>query len=166
MARVGGLFKVLDASATQGDPHDPDTRRFYDAYVWGVVYSTPREYIYEGQAKSHIRFGMRFRRHKLVQCRVYADNPFAYSIARKLRIGDPVFMLGKLQEFFNIGKRGKYKGKRMEHKEMEIHILFPVRHFVAWMTSDTADDDRPDLIEGLEDYLSEQERKEEEEYDG
>lgn len=157
MAKLGGQFKVLDALLTKGDPRDPNTNRIYDCLVWGVVSSrAPQEVIREKADSQHIEFGVTWRRHSFVNCRVYPGNPFAYDIVRKLRPGDPVAVLGKLQEFSYKPKRGKRQGKDVIVRRLEVNLVFPAR-LIAGLMEQMQEDAAPDILEGLDAYLAESE---------
>lgn len=157
MAKLGGQFKVLDATLTKGDARDPHTIRYYDCLVWGVVSSrAPQEVIREKADSQHMEFGIRWRRHGFVNCRVYPSNPYSYDIVRKLRPGDPVAILGKLQEFVTTPKKGKNAGKDIFVRRLEVNLVFPAR-LVAGLMAQMDEDAAPDVLEGLDAYLADSE---------
>ena len=154
MAKLGGQFKVLDVILTKGDPRDPNTDRYYDCLVWGVVTTrSPTEVIREKESSQHIEFGVRWRRHGFVNCRVYPGNPFAYDIVRKLRPGDPVAVFGKMLERAFTPSKGKNKGKTVTSQTLEVHLVFPSR-LIAGLMAQANEDAPQDIIEGLDEYLA------------
>lgn len=158
MAKLGGQFKVIDAILTKGDPRDPNTDRYYDCLVWGVVTTrSPTEVIREKADSQHIEFGVRWRRHGFVNCRVYPGNPFAYEVVRKLRPGDPVAVFGKMVEKAFVPSKGKNKGKTVTSQTLEVHLAFPSR-LIAGLMSQMNENAPEDILEGLDEYLAEAER--------
>ena len=154
MAKLGGQFKVLDVILTKGNPRDPNNDRYYDCLVWGVVTSrAPTEVIREKADSQHTEFGVRWRRHGFVNCRVYPGNPFAYDIVRKLRPGDPVAVLGKMSEKTFVSKKGKNKGKEVTKQYLEVNLIFPAR-LIAGLMAQMEEDAPADILEGLDEYLA------------
>lgn len=158
MAKLGGLFKVLDVILTKGDPRDPDSDKYFDCLCWGIVSSrAPTEVIREKAESQHTEFGVRWRRHGFVNCRVYPSNPFAYDIVRKLRPGDPVAVMGKLTERHVTPKKGKNRGKTVTRQLLEVNLIFPAR-LIAGLMAQMEEDAPPDILEGLDEYLADAER--------
>lgn len=158
MARLGGLFKVLDASITKDNPKIPESTRYYDCVAWGCIAKGPEEVISSMVPKPHIKMGIRWRKHQFVNCTVYQENPYAYAVARKLQLGDPVAVAGKMKEYVYTPKKGKNAGIQKQFKEMEVHLIFPARLIAALMEEADAAV-APDTIAGLEEYLRENPEK-------
>lgn len=149
---MGGQFKTLDKDATQGDPRDPKTRKVFDAMTWGEISKGPDFGVRTKDGTERITFGIRWRKHVFCNCIVLRkDEPYAYEIASRLHIGDPVAVIGRMREYSYTPQKGRNAGKTVSGQDMRVHSIFPLRmlaSFTAMMDSGEA----PDLMESIADF--------------
>lgn len=157
---MGGQFKILDKDATQGDLHDPKTRKVFDALTWGEISKGPDFSIRTKDNVERITFGIRWKKHTFCNCIVLKkDDPYAYDIASRLKIGDPVAVLGRLREYSYTPEKGRNAGKTMNGQDFKVSMIFPLRmldSFLAMMDSGEA----PDLMDAIADFDPDKETEE------
>lgn len=157
---MGGQFKILDKDATQGDLHDPKTRKVFDALTWGEISKGPDFSIRTKDNVERITFGIRWKKHTFCNCIVLKkDDPYAYDIASRLKIGDPVAVLGRLREYSYTPEKGRNAGKTMNGQDFKVSMIFPLRmlaSFLAMMDSGEA----PDLMDAIAGFDPDKETEE------
>lgn len=157
---MGGQFKILDKGATQGDTHDPKTRKVFDALTWGEISKGPDFSIRTKDNVERITFGIRWKKHTFCNCIVLKkDDPYAYDIASRLKIGDPVAVLGRLREYSYTPEKGRNAGKTMNGQDFKVSMIFPLRmlaSFLSMMDSGEA----PDLMDAIAGFDPDKETEE------
>lgn len=157
---MGGQFKVIDKSATKGDPRDPNTKLIFDALTWGEVSKGPDFNLRSKDQTERIMFGIRWKKHTFTNCIVLRKtDPFAYETAAGLRIGDPVAVLGRLREYSYTPEKGPRKGKTVQGQDCKVSMLIPQR-MIASLASLIRDGAAPDQTEELEAFNPEDETEE------
>ena len=149
---MGGQFKVFDADATEGDPKDPKTRKVFDAMTWGEVSKAPEFGVRTKDGVERVSFGVRWKKRTFCNCFVLRDDdPFAYDIASRLRVGDPVTVIGRMREYRYTPEKGKNAGRTIVGQDCKASMIVPMRmlaSFVAMMDGGEA----PDLSASIAEF--------------
>lgn len=149
----GGVFKVLDMNLTQGNPRDPETKKYYDVMAWGMVSRDAETVIREADKQPKANFGLRFKKHHFMNCTVFPDNPHVFEIAQKLKEGDMVVVWGRTKEWtYKVPHGRKDAGAVRTMYETRAHAILPMRMVGAFMEV-LKDDDAPDTLASLNDYI-------------
>lgn len=152
---VGGLFRILD-EPSKASLGDPKAKRWYYQLCWGTVSRAPQMTMREKDNVPCVRFSVCWRRNQFVNYWCYADNPFAYEIAQKLRLGDPVIVCSHGSERDYVPKKGHNVGKLRVSREGKVHIIFPMRLMAGVLAAMQEATEMPDILEGLDEYLRQQ----------
>ena len=149
---MGGQFKILDKDATQGDPRDPKTRKVFDAMTWGEVSKGPDFSLRTKDQAERITFGVRWKKHTFCNCIVLRkDEPFAYDIASRLKLGDPVAVMGRMREYSYTPEKGRNAGKTMNGQDFKVSMIFPLR-MLASFVSMMDDGEAPDMTDVIAEF--------------
>lgn len=151
---VGGILRIIDTNSMAGtDPRQPGAVRWYYQMTWGTVSRRPEMTMRVKDKKPYIKFSVCWRRNQYVNYICFSDNPFAYEIAQRLRIGDPVVVWSHGSEREYTPKKGKNAGRQRMSRDSKAHIIFPARLFAGILVAMQDAAETPDILEGLEEYL-------------
>lgn len=96
---------------------DGSGRKFADCAVWGALTLDAKEICLK---KPKVEFRVRYRKKTFLHCVVWEDSPF-YETARKLRMGDLVYVLGTYVKTQYSTRNGELK----ERYELNVGFMIP-----------------------------------------